>query len=410
MTNHSAINKLDLKRYNRSEILWMISRLGPMGRVDLASHLRLTRAAMTQITNELISEGILYEVGEEKLEGRKVPRGRKKILLDINENNRFSFGVVLDRFKVNIGLANLYGQTLARKMIPLKTQNLTDIIELIVLQIKEILSENYLDLDLILGIGACVSDNAVVLFPCENKRECLEEFRRLLEERAGVPVIAEGTTEGLAVAETVFRRGTGRKTDDLVLIRYGYDLDAAIMTRGQIYQGPRNAGGRLAHLVVDVNGDECSCGKRGCCMTRLSVPEIMQKMRRLYSREQTPLLFEETQGNRESVDFGVDHWRELAQKEPVYQALLQEAVRYLAAVLNNILVLLNPDQIVLFGFMFEKVLDLPQLLETMNPDCPEALERVVVKSMISDANIHLAGNGLCVRELFIDLGGYQNLP
>lgn len=404
--NRSGLSRLDLKRYHRSEILRMISRYGPMGRVDLASHLHLTRAAITQITNELISDGILYEKGEENLEGKKVSRGRKKILLDINENDCFSFGVVLDRKKVNIGLANLKGQTLDRKLVDLSTDCLSEIIRIVDGQIETILNENYLEKDVILGIGACVSDNAVPLFGKRKKSSCIQEFQRRLQQLVSFPVIAEGTTEGLAIAETVFCREIPERPNDMVMVRYGYDLDAAIMVQGEIYQGSRDAGGRLAHLVVDADGDLCSCGRRGCCMTRLSVSSIIRRMKQIYSSEKTPLLFEQTEGQIERVDFGIHCLKKLG-SEPAYQEIFQDALRYLAAVLNNILVLLNPDQIILFGFMFEKVLDLSELIRIMKKENPELSDKAVVQSTITDANIHLAGNGLCVRKLFIEAGGYR---
>ena len=113
--DRNGISKLDLKRLNRTEILKLITRYGAMSRIDIAHNLKLTRAAVTIITNEMIEQGLLYEKGEQKSAGEKASRGRKKILLDIHENYRFSFGVVIDQTKLHIGLANLKGQTLDKK-------------------------------------------------------------------------------------------------------------------------------------------------------------------------------------------------------------------------------------------------------------------------------------------------------
>ena len=59
-----GISKLDLKRRNRMQILRVIKELGPISRVDVASALEITRAAVTIITNEMIEEGVLVELGE----------------------------------------------------------------------------------------------------------------------------------------------------------------------------------------------------------------------------------------------------------------------------------------------------------------------------------------------------------
>ena len=78
-----GISKLDLKRRNRMQILRVIRESGPISRVDVASALEITRAAVTIITNEMIDQGIITEIGEYKHTSEKAPRGRKKILIDI---------------------------------------------------------------------------------------------------------------------------------------------------------------------------------------------------------------------------------------------------------------------------------------------------------------------------------------
>lgn len=74
-----GISKLDLKRQNRMQVLRLIQREGNASRIDMAATLELTRAAVTIITNELIEEGILYEMGEQKYAfNERIPKGRKK--------------------------------------------------------------------------------------------------------------------------------------------------------------------------------------------------------------------------------------------------------------------------------------------------------------------------------------------
>ena len=81
-----GISKLDLKRRNRMQVLKAVREKGPISRVDIAALLQITRAAVTIITNEMIDQHILEEVGEEPAEPNGSTRkGRRKILLDINE-------------------------------------------------------------------------------------------------------------------------------------------------------------------------------------------------------------------------------------------------------------------------------------------------------------------------------------
>ncbi|MDF2568327.1 MAG: hypothetical protein K0R90_1783, partial [Oscillospiraceae bacterium] len=88
-----GISKLDLKRRNRMHILNLLRQRGPTSRIDISKALELTRAGVTIITNEMIEQGVIYEKGEMNMSGQKISRGRKKILLDINSNHKFAFGV-----------------------------------------------------------------------------------------------------------------------------------------------------------------------------------------------------------------------------------------------------------------------------------------------------------------------------
>lgn len=63
--NDCGISKLDLKRRNRMQILKVVREQGPISRVDISAILGITRAAVTIITNEMIDQHILQEVGEE---------------------------------------------------------------------------------------------------------------------------------------------------------------------------------------------------------------------------------------------------------------------------------------------------------------------------------------------------------
>lgn len=407
--DRNGISKLDLKRLNRTEILKLITRYGAMSRIDIAHNLKLTRAAVTIITNEMIEQGLLYEKGEQKSAGEKASRGRKKILLDIHENYRFSFGVVIDQTKLHIGLANLKGQTLDKKSVSVQRLNIYEMIDFIYQSAQQILSANCLDWKCILGIGICVSQNTVTLlqYVDHHKEDIKTYLKKLFEMRFSIPVMIEGTTESLALAEMMFNTDFYHKPKNMVFIRYGYDVDAAIMLEDSIYKGSHNNSGWFPHLVVDAHGERCECGKIGCCITKMSVFRIIDKIKQLYVQGKTPYLYQATGGNINKIDFSIENLKNILIDEPVRQ-LYEEALKYLTTVLDNILIILDPDKVVLFGFVFEKILDLEMLNAIMEKEHNCSLKEKVSLSVIPDSQIHLAGNGLCVKKFLIDRGGFIN--
>ncbi|MGI5959953.1 MAG: ROK family transcriptional regulator [Massiliimalia sp.] len=406
----NGISKLDLKRLNRSEILKLITRNGPMSRIDIACRLKLTRAAVTIITNEMIEQGVIYEKGEQKAVGEKVSRGRKKIMLDICENYRLSFGVVIDREKIHVGLANLKGQTLDKRSFSYADREISSLAEQIDEQIHDIMEINCLTGSNILGIGVCISENVRGTLKVQDQypkgNELESALQKMLQIRfADLPVLVDGTTECLALAEILFRSGNLEKPRNMVLIRYGLDVDAAIMLNDRIYRGSHGNMGWFPHLVVDAHGDRCECGKIGCCVTRMSIWGIMEKIKDLYVQGKTPLLYQATGGDINKINFSVENSKSILIDDSVKE-LYRQALRYLTTALDDILVILDPDQIVLFGFVFEKILDLDMLNEIMEKEHNCSLKGKVFLSGIPDSSIYLAGNALCVQNLFMEKGGF----
>ena len=114
-----GISKLDLKSQNRMQILRLLRNNGPISRIDIAHTIHITKAAVTIITNEMIREGILIEIGEQAPTG-KVSRGRKKILLDIHSTWRLVLGISLHGGWVDVGLCTLNGSIVEHHTAPLQ--------------------------------------------------------------------------------------------------------------------------------------------------------------------------------------------------------------------------------------------------------------------------------------------------
>ena len=96
----------------------------------------------------MIESGILYKKGEVSTAGKKPTRGRKKVLIDINPNYKFTFGVVVDRGVVSVGLSNLNGEVLGKR-----SERLPDLFDVgrmldsIINHVRDIKAVSYTHLD-----------------------------------------------------------------------------------------------------------------------------------------------------------------------------------------------------------------------------------------------------------------------
>jgi len=103
-----AKNIQSIKNDNRATILNLI-RKAPISRAEISSIAGLSKSSVTMITNALISEGQIKEIGTEESSV-----GRKRILLDIVADYRFAAGVILPLRVILVCLSDLQMEGLER--------------------------------------------------------------------------------------------------------------------------------------------------------------------------------------------------------------------------------------------------------------------------------------------------------
>lgn len=235
--------KNKIKVQNRVDVLNILLKEGPASRVDLAKKMGLTKPALTMITNDMIEAGILLEKGEMPHEAEKYGRGRRKIILTLNEYYKLAFGAAVEKDSLQIGLTNLKGEIMDKQTIPLEDMSYRSILEKTAASAEEILKQNCLSQDRLLGMGITVSRNAEKYIEGQNTAEKLAKLRRDMQKAFNAKIYTARTIDGALAAEALFSGETGGVSDALVL-RYGEDMSSGVMIGGRIYTGAScNAGG-----------------------------------------------------------------------------------------------------------------------------------------------------------------------
>ncbi|MFC5664252.1 ROK family protein [Kitasatospora misakiensis] len=104
-------------------------------------------------------------------------------------------------------------------------------------------------------------------------------LRRLVAERAGVPVALGHDVRAGGVAEA--RLGAGRGHEVFLFVPIGTGVGAAVMIGGRPFGGAHRQAGELGHLVVRPGGEACGCGQLGCVSTVVGGPAVLRHYREL---------------------------------------------------------------------------------------------------------------------------------
>lgn len=88
-----------------------------------------------------------------------------------------------------------------------------------------------------------------------------------LEDMTGKPVIIDNDCNMALAAEMAL--GAARGHGNIVMFTIGTGIGGAVAQDRRITRGSATAG-QLGHITVDVNGEVCACGRRGCVETTSS--------------------------------------------------------------------------------------------------------------------------------------------
>ncbi|WP_282610552.1 ROK family transcriptional regulator [Pelagibius sp. Alg239-R121] len=329
--------------YNRASVMKLVLEEPGIDRTRLADATGLTTAAMTRIVQELISAGLLKDVGALATGNG---RGRKRSGLEIVGPGGFVLGLSILAFNSSIALTDMAGRTIETVRIdPTDIGNPQSTLDEIAAAAQALITKHKLDKGRILGAGAAIAgylnssgevwDRSPYLgWPAFN-------VRRSLAERLKLDVTVDNVNRCIAVAES--RMGCCAGTEELVLIRAALGLGGAIINAGEVLRGHTNQAGHIGHIPVDPDGQLCSCGARGCLNTIASGWAILDRLGLSDAQKVGP-------GTLESQENRLKKVLDLTAKgDPAAENAVREAGELLALHSKQLLFSLDPQAVVLTG-------------------------------------------------------------
>lgn len=257
-----ATNAASMRDSNRKLILNLL-RIDPMSRADLAEKTHLTRASITLIIDELISDGLVEEVSTIESEAL----GRKRTRLAICHNARYAFGVHIQRKNCSVGICDLYGDIVRQESFDTLSKAPGEVIKDIGKRIRLIQDQCGIPDALILGIGISAPgpidyESGVILNPPNFKGWSNIPVCDMLTKLTGYTAILEKDANARTIEERFF--GAARDCESFLLIQVRSGVGAGVMVRDKLYRGSRGLGAELGHVSLNANGPTCSCGNHGC--------------------------------------------------------------------------------------------------------------------------------------------------
>jgi predicted NBD/HSP70 family sugar kinase len=263
------------RRHNNRLVLQTVYDQSPLSRADIARATNLTATTVSTVVGELLEEGLVQELGAISTE-----RGKPPTLVSLNKEARQVLALDLSRKVFQGSILNLRGEILRRTYIPLQNRNGKEALAVVHTLLGELLQE--IDTPLLgIGIGApgIIDPNNSVIRQAANLGWYNLELGELLSKEYGHHVQVVNDTQAILLAENLF--GAYKNSSDMVVIRIGNGIGAAIMCNGQLLHGNGSGVGEIGHVVAVDGGERCTCGNDGCLETVASSRALVKQAQQL---------------------------------------------------------------------------------------------------------------------------------
>ncbi len=173
----------------------------------------------------------------------------------------------------------------------------------------------------------------------------------LLKEYLGVEkVYIENDANAAAKAEAIAGAAKGAKYS--VMITLGTGLGGGIVLDGKVYSGFNHAGAELGHIVIQKDGKQCSCGRRGCWETYSSATGLANMTRehliKARAEGKKSIIEDMIGGNLDNCNARVS-FAAMKQGDEVGKAIVDEYISYLASGIASIINIFQPNVLSIGG-------------------------------------------------------------
>lgn len=165
---------------------------------------------------------------------------------------------------------------------------------------------------------------------------------RMLEERFHVPCRLSNDANCAALAEQVAGAAVGH--DNVVLITLGTGVGGGIVADGRLLEGVGGTGAEVGHTVLVLDGEDCTCGRKGCWEAYASATALIRQGKRAAAAQPESLLA----GYGEGLT-GKDVFDAAAAGDTAAQAVVDRYCVYVAAGITDLVNILGPEKVLIGG-------------------------------------------------------------
>ena len=179
-------------------------------------------------------------------------------------------------------------------------------------------------------------------------------------------VFLENDANAAALGEAVGGAAKGKRLS--VMITLGTGVGGGVIIDGKIYSGFNYAGADLGHTVIEYNGRQCSCGRKGCFEAYASATALVSMTKEKLAACKDTLMWEMCGNDLNKADARIA-FAAMKKGDRAGKEVVDMYISYLACGITNMINIFQPEVLLIGGGVCnEKDYLLKPLTEIVNAD------------------------------------------
>lgn len=308
------------RQLNRLRTLNLIASNEELSRADVARMLGLNKVSTSEIVDQLIGEGMIFESGP-----RATAAGRRPVALELNKDARMVLAIDIGTRNTSVALVNLGGEMLRFERFPTEKTPTPEQVAASIIQITKKFLSRMKDPNTVGGLAISINgevDPATgTILRLDDWEWSSVPLSYALSRHLSFPVIIENNVRSMILGERWFADISEETT--YFYVNWGEHIGAAYLAQGKILSHDCLFG----HMPVAQSGT-CRCGAIGCLETQAAGWALLENYSQVSSVKQLCTLAEN--------DTAIDND-------------LMQASQALGMALISASALLRPDKIIIGG-------------------------------------------------------------
>lgn len=161
----------------------------------------------------------------------------------------------------------------------------------------------------------------------------------------GKKIYIDNDANAAALGE--LKAGCGKGRESIVAVTLGTGVGGGVVFHGKMLTGYNSSGGELGHTVIMVDGEDCTCGRKGCFEAYASATALIRQTKAAMEADKDSVMWK-LAGSLDKVS-GITAFDAMRKGDETAKNVVDTYIRYLACGITNFINIFQPEILCIGG-------------------------------------------------------------